>query len=79
MKQWTLREAREARELTQDDLAARSGITQATISRIEIGTSEQPALDTMEKLGAALDLEPVLTLNGLRFQELALEKRVRRG
>jgi ribosome-binding protein aMBF1 (putative translation factor) len=39
--------------LTQDDLAAKSKVDQAEISRIERGASN-PTIDTLDKLGDAL-------------------------
>jgi len=51
-----LRNARKARELSQQALAARSGIWQETISKIENG-SPGTRLETICDLLAALDLE----------------------
>ncbi|MHC4091580.1 MAG: helix-turn-helix domain-containing protein [Planctomycetota bacterium] len=52
-----LREMRKRRNLTQVQLAVRTGIDQATISRIESGTSAI-ALDVLERLCAALKCSP---------------------
>ncbi len=54
----TLLEARLARGLTQEQLAARSGVTQATISNLEVGRVQSPGWDTVAKLCAALDMAP---------------------
>ena len=51
-----LRQARNARNLTQADLAARAGIWQRTVSNIETSTSGAK-VDTIFDLLAALDLE----------------------
>jgi ribosome-binding protein aMBF1 (putative translation factor) len=48
--------ARRARHLTQQQLAAQSGIAQEEISRIERGR-KSPTLDTYSRLAAALDLQ----------------------
>ena len=55
-----LKERREQSDMTQDDLAARSGVSQSHISKIERGQHE-PALGQMLKLQAALEAE---TLEG---------------
>ena len=52
-----LREARKAKKLTQKELAARSGIWQETISKIEKGEIALGPV-TMRKLTAALSLNP---------------------
>lgn len=52
-----LRESREARFLTQRDLAKLSGVSAGTIARLE--TERQSAtFTTIRKLAAALDVEP---------------------
>lgn len=48
------RDARVAQGLTQSELAARSGIAQAEISRIERGAGN-PTEATLDRLAAALD------------------------
>jgi len=55
-----LREARKAKKLTQKELAARSGIWQETISKIENG-HPGTKLETLFDLCAALSLELVFT------------------
>lgn len=49
-----LRLARDRRGVTQDDLAKRSGVTQALISKLEHGLVVQPSQDVAERLAAAL-------------------------
>lgn len=56
MKQTTLREAREARKWTQEQLEAASGVAQTTISKIERGDVANPSNDTVTKLEGALKL-----------------------
>lgn len=58
MKQLTLTEARKARKLKQTDVAQRSGIHKAIISRLEAGITTHPRYDTVRKLEAALRLRP---------------------
>lgn len=55
-----IRKARKAKDMTQKDLAARSGVWQETISKIENGLSGTK-LETLFDLCAALDLELVVT------------------
>ena len=47
--------ARKAQNLTQKELAARTGITQADISRIEKG-NRNPSLNMLKKLAAGLGM-----------------------
>jgi transcriptional regulator with XRE-family HTH domain len=54
-----LREVRLRRLLTQEDLAARAGVSVATISKLEQSGSESTAaLSTARKLASALGVEP---------------------
>jgi len=52
-----LREVRQAKVLTQRELAARSGVTQKTIADVE-GKRVSPHPSTIRKLAAALGIEP---------------------
>lgn len=52
-----LREARERRLLTQEELAERTGLTQTTISRLETGKA-RPRLRTVRRLAEALRVRP---------------------
>lgn len=60
----TLRDARLRRKLTQDDLAAKSGVDQTHISSIEIGR-RVPSDDVKERLAKALGIAP----SRIRFPE----------
>lgn len=55
--QTDLRTARDAKKWDQKTLARRSGVSQATISRIEAGEITNPSHDTVTKLEAALRLK----------------------
>ncbi|MFM2043367.1 MAG: hypothetical protein RLY86_1943 [Pseudomonadota bacterium] len=48
-----LRELRKAHGLTQEDLAARSGLSVDTLSAMENGADTKPRLETLESLAAA--------------------------
>ena len=52
-----VRRLRQAKGLSQDDLAADAGLFQKTISGIENGRSN-PELDTLGKIAAALGVHP---------------------
>jgi transcriptional regulator with XRE-family HTH domain len=54
-----LREVREARGLTQGELASRAGVTQSAISQIESGARPNPNLMTLRLLERALGDPPV--------------------
>ena len=51
-----LKTARDKHRWTMDGLAERSGISKATISRIEAGDVSNPSNDTVTKLETALKL-----------------------
>lgn len=53
----TLRQARDAKGWTQEELAAKSGVDQRAISKIERGESEDPQNSTAAKLESALGLK----------------------
>lgn len=50
-----LRELREAKQLSQGDIEARSGLLRSYLSRVENGHTV-PSLETLEKLAAALEI-----------------------
>lgn len=58
-----LREWRLAKVMTQEELAQTSGVTEATISRIETGQHEA-RISTVKKLAQALDIEPQQLIAG---------------
>ena len=53
-----LRELREARDLSQAQLANLAKTRQATISELETGRARRIEIDLLERLAAALDCEP---------------------
>jgi transcriptional regulator with XRE-family HTH domain len=53
-----LAELRQAADLSQEQLARRVGVRQATISQLETGKSGRIELELLEKLARALDVEP---------------------
>jgi transcriptional regulator with XRE-family HTH domain len=57
VKSLTLREARELKGWTQEQLESESGIAQAHISKIERGDVRNPSNDTVQKLEQALRLK----------------------
>ena len=64
MTQLTLREARRRRRMTQDTLAAKSGVDQTHISSIEIGR-RHPSDEIKARLAKALGIAP----SKLRFSD----------
>ena len=54
----SLKAVRLRRMLTQVELAAKSGVSQGTITRIETGGRKRVALRTVKALGAALEVDP---------------------
>ena len=53
----TLRQLRESKFISQEDLAKRSGVATATINRLENGY-HKPRFVTIRKLAKALGIEP---------------------
>jgi transcriptional regulator with XRE-family HTH domain len=58
-----LRAARERLDLTQEEVAERSGVQAGEISRIE-RSKRDPQISTLEKLARAVELEPWQLLKG---------------
>jgi transcriptional regulator with XRE-family HTH domain len=54
----TIRKLREARNLTQDQLAAAVGMMRSNISRLE-AAKHRPTLETLEKIAKALKISVV--------------------
>ncbi len=52
-----LRRVRERREMTQEDVAARSGVHSTEVSRIEAGKRD-PQVSTLERLAEAVEVSP---------------------
>ena len=52
-----LKELRESKFLTQDELAAKAGVSQFTVTRLESGL-QKPYFSTIKKLAKALDVQP---------------------
>ena len=57
-----IRELREARGWSQERLAVQAGIRQATVSGLETGATRRVDLDTLERLGKALGVDPASLL-----------------
>ena len=53
---YKLREAREEKRLTQEELSNKSGVSRQTIVALEKGISEDVKISTLQKLAAALDM-----------------------
>lgn len=60
---------RERKALTQDDLAARSGVSRITIARLETDAAE-PRPSTTQKLARALGVEPEDLMEPLRASDV---------
>lgn len=54
-----LKEHRERAGVSLNELAARSGIDKAALSRLENGRQANPTIDTLSRYAAALDMELV--------------------
>ncbi len=58
-----LKRLREARGLTQADLAKRAGLHRVYVTQLEIGVKTNPTLDTLQRLAKALRI-PIPELLG---------------
>ena len=66
--------ARKARGWTQEELAARSGVSRATIAMIEgANASHGPSLETLTHLATSLGVSPVMLLMGDRELQAVIE------
>lgn len=54
----TLKEARERKSLTQEQLAEAAGVNQGTISLLELGRTQSPSWDVVARLSRALGVKP---------------------
>jgi transcriptional regulator with XRE-family HTH domain len=52
-----LREVRLSKLLTQEEVARRAGLSEATVNRLETGATEA-RISTVRKLAAALEVDP---------------------
>jgi len=59
-----IREAREARGLTVQEVSRRAGLTHSTLAWIEDGTTRDPKISTVVALARALGVEPAELLRG---------------
>lgn len=67
VKRLSLKAARKLANLTQDQLAAKSGLDQTTISSLETGRKCNPSFTTVMKLSRALGIPP----EALKFESPA--------
>lgn len=65
-----LRAMRQRRGFLQDDLAARAGVSQSTISRLECGSIDGATVRTLRAVSRALRMPPVVSV-GWRGSEVA--------
>ena len=71
--------ARVRLNLTQRELAARSGVAQSTIARIELGRID-PGFESVQRILASVGLEPRIHLEKLDdHDQLLLESHARRN
>lgn len=73
-----LRDTRLLRGMTQEQLAAESGVPIPPISRMENG-KQMPRVPTVEKLARALRVEPVWLLFGMGPRDSSRPRRVTKG
>lgn len=52
---YKIKEARREKKMSQEELAAKSGVSRATISALENGTERYAMTSTLLKIAAALD------------------------
>jgi DNA-binding XRE family transcriptional regulator len=64
-----LRRERERRGLSLTDMAKRSGLTRAMVSKLESGRNPNPTLDTLARYALALDMQVKLSADPLPAAE----------
>lgn len=69
-----LRRVREDQAITQEELAAITGMSRSTISRLEAGL-QQARISTVRKLAAGLNVEPALLID--RSEDLRTESQTK--
>lgn len=52
---YKIKEVREGKNMTQDELSKKSGVSRGTISALENGTSRSTTTKTLTKIARALD------------------------
>lgn len=57
-----VKELREAKSISQNELARLSGVRQASISEIEAGKTRRVAFDVLERLADALGVDPAVLI-----------------
>lgn len=62
---YRIKELREIKNMTQEELAEKSGISRATISMLENNATKEVLISTLKALASALDT----TVNDLFFAE----------
>ena len=62
---YNIKEVREERRMTQEELSAKSGVSRAIISGLESGKITSTTIKTLAKLAAALDT----TIDNIFFAE----------
>lgn len=53
---YKIREVREEKNMTQEELSVKSGVSRGTISALENGTSRATTTKTLEKIARALEI-----------------------
>lgn len=61
-----VKEWREAKKMSQVELAARAGVRRATIIEMEKGTTTRVYLDVLDKLAVALGIDAALLIEQVR-------------
>lgn len=59
-----IKKLRAEKELTQDDLARKAGIPNATLMKIENDTVKNPTINTLKKIASALNVTIDLLVSG---------------
>jgi transcriptional regulator with XRE-family HTH domain len=74
MKRIHLHTARVAAGLSQMALAARAGVNQKTISRLELDAAARPAFATQTRIARALGIPPESLIFGMPSEERSLRR-----
>ncbi len=53
-----IKELRKERKISQPQLAKMTGISQQLISKFELGLTQKPPMESLQKIGIALEINP---------------------
>jgi transcriptional regulator with XRE-family HTH domain len=75
----SLKRERQRQRVTLAELAKRTGVDQAALSRLETGTNGNPTLDTLYRIALALNKEIICGLKDLSADRISKKSQLARS